>query len=38
LQAAYGLSPTLSPEARAILEDVNRRLLRRGAPHTISSR
>jgi hypothetical protein len=38
LQDAYGLSVPLSPEARAILDDVNRRLRRTRAPHTVSSR
>jgi predicted CXXCH cytochrome family protein len=38
LQVAYGLSATLSAEARAILNDVNRRLHRTRAPHPISSR
>ncbi len=38
LKATYGLSVRLSPEAQAILDDVDRRLLRTRAPHTISSR
>jgi predicted CXXCH cytochrome family protein len=38
LEDAYTLSAPLPPEARAIVDDVNRRLRRTRAPHTISSR
>jgi hypothetical protein len=38
LQDAYTLSAPLSPEARALVDRINRRLLRTRAPHTISTR
>jgi predicted CXXCH cytochrome family protein len=38
LQDAYALSAPLSPEARALVDRINRRLLRTRAPHTISTR
>ena len=38
VQATYALSVRLSPEAQAIVDRVNRELLRSRAPHTVSSR